>query len=151
LCAATVGTLIVALLPFWLVDRDDLVFSLITFRAQLIVAGGNVWGALFGTPLEPAALGIAQHYDSLVGLGVALGLCAIVLTCRPDLDRGSRDVYGLLVLTTLCFALFIKTLWPYYFLEPYTFAAIWWLGGSNAASSRRAWWLTVLLLVGIVA
>jgi hypothetical protein len=151
LCGATVATLVAVLLPFWIVDRDDLVFSLVTFRSALTVAGGNVWGALFGTPLEDGAIGVAQRYDSLVVLGVALLICALVLTFRPDIDVGSRDLYGLLVLTTLCFALFIKTLWPYYFLEPYTFAAIWWLAGAALAPSRRAWWLSISLLAGIGA
>ncbi|HEV8192393.1 MAG TPA: hypothetical protein VGP82_13080 [Ktedonobacterales bacterium] len=151
LCSATLATLAAVLLPFWLVDRDDLVYSLVTFRAELTVAGGNVWGALFGTPLENAAISIAQRYDSLVVLGVALALCALVLTFRPGLDVGSRDLYGLLVLATLCFALFIKTLWPYYFLEPYIFATIWWLGGVGVAGPRRAWWLAIALPAGILA
>lgn len=145
------ATLVVVLLPFWLADRDDLIYSLATFRSELTVAGGNIWGALFGTPLENAAYSIAQRYDSLVVLGIALLLCALVLTFRPDIDVGSRDLYGLLVLTTLCFALFIKTLWPYYFLEPYTFATIWWLAGVGTAASRRAWWLAIALPAGIVA
>lgn len=150
LCSVTVATLAVVLLPFWLVDRKDLIYSLVTFRAELTVAGGNVWGALFGTPLENAAIGIAQRYDSLVVLGVALLLCALVFTFRPDLDVGSRDLYGLLVLTTLCFALFIKTLWPYYFLEPYLFAAIWWLSGVSTAVRRSSWWLSIVLLAGLL-
>jgi hypothetical protein len=151
LCSATLTTVAAVLLPFWLVDREDLVYSLVTFRAELAVAGGNVWGAFFGTPLENTAIGIAQRYDSLVVLGVALALCALVLTFRPNLDVGSRDLYGLLVLTTLCFALFIKTLWPYYFLEPYLFATIWWLGGISTAATRRSWWLAIALPAGIVA
>lgn len=150
-CAATAATVIAVLLPFWLADRDDLIYSLVTFRAKLPVSGGNLWGSLLGTPLAPTAVGIAQRYDSLVVLGAALALCALVLTFRPRLDIASHDIYGLLALTSVCFALFIKTLWPYYFLEPFTFASIWWLAGVNSASSRRAWWLTAALPAGIVA
>jgi hypothetical protein len=37
-------------------------------------------------------------------------------------------VYGLLAVAAACVPMLAKTSWPYYLLDPYVFAAIWWLG-----------------------
>jgi hypothetical protein len=130
----------VGLLPFYLADRSDLIFSLVTFRGPLPVGGGSIWYLAVGTPYES----LAQRYDTAAVLGAALLLGAFVVFARRDLETGARDLYGLLALSGLCFPLLIKTTWPYYFLDPYIFMAIWWLGGAGA---WRPWarWLGMLL------
>lgn len=145
---AAVAAVAAGLLPFWLADPYDLSYSLATFRDQLPVGGGNLWGLARGTPYES----IAQHHDSLAVIGVALLLCALVLLARPTLASGSRDVYALLAITSLCFPLLIKTLWPYYFLEPYVFIALWWLAGAARARARArgVWWLGILLPAAVI-
>jgi hypothetical protein len=132
------------LLPFWLVDRSDTLYSLVTFRTNLIVGGGSIWGLLLGTPLQ----GIGLRYDSIVTVGAATILTLITLRMRPDLDVTSRDIYLLLALSGLCFPFFIKTLWPYYFLDPYVWFAGWWLAGGRVLPGRQGWmiWLAGLLL-----
>ncbi|MBF6591333.1 MAG: hypothetical protein IVW57_12520 [Ktedonobacterales bacterium] len=135
LSGATALTLGLGLLPFWLADRGDLIYSLVTFRGQLAVGGGSVWGIALGTPLGA----FAQHNDSTVVLAAALLVTVLTLLVRPDLDFGSRDLYALLAITAFCFPLFIKTLWPYYFLEPYVFITLWWLAGAPRAGERARW------------
>ena len=122
--AALVATVGVILLPFLLVDGRDVVYSLVTFRSGLPVGGGSLWGLTLGTPLES----FGQRYDGVIVLLVSLLLTGIVLLRRRDLTLASPALYLLLALSSLCFALLIKTLWPYYFLEPFTFLTIWWLG-----------------------
>src|SRR5262249_44171821 len=67
---------------------------------------------------------------------------------RRDLDIGSSDVYLLLAVSGLCFPLFIKTLWPYYFLDIYMLLALWWLAQWRLVSDARSriFWLAALLL-----
>ena len=45
---------------------------------------------------------------------------------------------GLVTVASCCFPLFAKTVFPYYLLEPYVFAAIWWLARPGSARNWRA-------------
>jgi hypothetical protein len=142
--AATVGAI---LLPFLLVDGRNVVYSLVTFRSGLPVGGGSLWGLTLGTPWES----FGQRYDGVSVLLVSLLLTGIVLLRRRDLTLASPALYLLLALSSLCFALLIKTLWPYYFLEPFTFLTIWWLGAMPYPAGRfRTWfrWGLALVLPG---
>jgi len=118
---AFAATLLVVLGPFLLVDRQDVIFSLVTFRSALPVGGGNLWGLAQTAGWQ----GIAQRYDSAITLGAALLLTLLVLAARRDLTLRSPDLFGLLTLTSLCFPLLIKMFWPYYLLETYFYAAVW--------------------------
>jgi hypothetical protein len=140
LSASAVATVALGLLPYYLADRSDLIFSLVTFRGPLPVGGGSIWYLAVGTQYES----FARRYDTAAVLGAALLICVIVVFARRDLEPGARDIYGLLALCGLCFPLLIKTTWPYYFLDSYIFMAIWWLGGARA---WRPWarWLGILL------
>lgn len=142
--------LALGLLPFWLADRNDLLYSLLTFRGLLPVSGGSITGLAQGTPLQA----FAQAHDSAVVVGAVLLLSIVTLALRRDLDVASRDTYALLGLASLCFPLFMKTLWPYYFLDPYVFLALWWLAGVQPLRRPVAWalwWLGLLLPCGVIA
>jgi hypothetical protein len=142
-----VAALVTALgvLPFWLGDRADTLYSLVSFRGQLPVGGGSLWGLALGTPLESFAL----NHDSLVVVGTsALIALAACLHCR-SLDVGSYELYALLGVTSFCFPLQIKTMWPYYFIEPYAFVSLWWLASYPRVQgwTRCRWtWLAGLTL-----
>jgi hypothetical protein len=141
---ATAGTVGAVLLPFLLADRSDVIYSLVTFRGQLPVGGGSFWGLTLDTPLES----FGQRYDGFIVLLVSLLLTGIVLLRRRDLTLASQALYLLLALSSFCFALFIKTLWPYYFLEPFTFLAIWWLGAMPTPVERfRVWYRWGLAII----
>lgn len=134
-------------LPFWLADRADVLYSLVTFRASLPVGGGSFWELFQGTPLY----GIGMAHDSLVAVALALLVTLLTLRLRPDLDVSSREVYALLALCGLCFSLTIKSIWPYYFLDTYVLLGAWWmtaLGQTQRVNTSAAWvrwWLGGLL------
>lgn len=134
--AALIGSasLVAALgiLPFWLADRADIVYSLLTFRASLPVGGGSFWDVLQGTPLYS----FGRAHDSLVAVALALLIALATVAVRRDMDTSSRDVYALLALCGLCFPLAIKTIWPYYFLDGYVLLGVWWLSALGAAQRQ---------------
>jgi hypothetical protein len=130
---ASGATLALGLLPFYLADRADLIYSLVSFHPLLSVGGGSLWGVFLGTPLED----VAQLYDSQIVLGVAALTTVVTLALVRDLDLDSPHVYAVLALANCCFALFIKTLWPYYFFDGYVFVSIWWLAQAGRATDRR--------------
>jgi hypothetical protein len=147
---AVVGSVVPVLgvLPFWLGDRADTLYSLVTFRSELGVGGGNVWGLAIGTPLEA----FAQAHDSLVVLGASVLIALVASLARPSLDIDSQALFALLAVTSFCFPLLIKTMWPYYFLEPYVLISVWWLAGLPRVGLRpRLLWLIGLVLpVGVL-
>ena len=135
--AALVGTMAAVLLPFAIADGRDLLYSLVTFHGRLPVGGGSFWGLTLGTPLEA----FARQYDSATVLVVAALLSVIVVLWRRDLTLASPALYLLLALSSLCFPLLLKTLWPYYFLEPFTFLAIGWFAAAPSLGDRLRVWL----------
>jgi hypothetical protein len=144
-----VGTLALGLLPFALADRSDLVYSLLTFHGQLPVGGGSVWGLTLGTPLET----VAYRYDSFFVLGSSLILSVALLVWRRNLRLGSADMYALLAISGLCFPLFLKTLWPYYYLDAYMLLALWWLAqaaGLKSWGARIVWFCGAILPLSAV-
>src|SRR5487761_2465120 len=146
------ATLLLGLAPFLLADGHDVIFSLFTFRAALPVGGGDLWS------LSSAALvlAVAQRFDALITLIFAALLILLAHVARSDLDLDTPDIYGLLALASFCFALLIKTLWPYYFLESALLATVWALAAmprrtetrpTPSAGAWRAWallWLAPL-------
>jgi hypothetical protein len=137
-------------LPFWLGDRIDTVYSLLSFRSQLPVGGGSLWGVTLDTPLDAFAL----IHDSQVVAGAAFLVALAAGLARRTLDVNSRELYALLAVTSFCFPLLIKTMWPYYFIEPYVFVSLWWLasfpGVRRWARQRWLWLAGLALPVAIV-
>jgi hypothetical protein len=133
--AAAAGAVTVGLLPFYLADRADLIFSLATFRGALPIGGGSIWALAVGGPFE----NLGQAYDGACVLAYAVLISVVVALVRRDLGPRDRDVYGLLMLAGMSFPLLIKTVWPYYFLDLYVLSAAWWLAAPGPWASVRRW------------
>lgn len=146
LIGASVLTVALAMAPFLIADRSNVIFSLITSRRDLPVGVGSVWRLTVGGPYEQ----LAQHADTIAVLVAVLVLSLALLAARPRLQLAEADVYGVLAVVGLCFPLLAKAVWPYYFLEPYVFAVVWWLAGTGR-HFKIAWlgpaFLTVASLV----
>ena len=129
--ALTAGAVSIAgFAPFFASDFKDTWFSLIAFRAKAHVLGGTFWG-LFPS-LEP----IATRLDGLVVLAGAATAVALIARRRPGLSMSVPDVYGLLTLAALCSAVFIRSLWGYFWIEPFVFGAVWVLSTAETATPR---------------
>ncbi len=137
-------TVALGVLPFWLADPKDTVYSLVTFRGLLPVGGGTVWFALNGTPW----IGVAQRDDSYAVIFAALIVTLALLLARRSLSVRSRDLYALLGIVALCFPLLMKTLWPYYYLDASIFFTFWWLAGARHLTD---WQSRLIWLGGVMA
>jgi hypothetical protein len=120
-------TVALGLLPFWLADPKDTIYSLLTHRGSLPVSGGSFWQLVVGTPYES----VPQQVDVLFVFGLAVLVSLVVIVARQDLEPSSPDFYGLMALAALTLPLLAKSVWPYYFLDAYIFGAIWWLGQAS--------------------
>jgi hypothetical protein len=137
LAAGGAITVSAGLAPFLIADQSDTIFSLVTYRPALGVGGGNIWSLSDA----PQFLAIGQQYDSALAIGLVLLLTLAFLAFKRDLTVASPDFYLLLALTSLCFALLIKTLWPYYYQEAALLATVWALArlARPLAAQRRPW------------
>ncbi len=126
------ATVALGLLPFAVLDRSDLIYSLVTFHGLLPLGGGSIWGVVSSTPLAT----IGNHYDTLFVIGASLLLSLFLLVRFRNLRLGSPDVYALLAVSGLCFPLLLKTLWPYYYLDSYMLLALWWLASARWLAER---------------
>ena len=129
LVSATAACLVAGLLPFWLADRQDLLYSLVTYRSSLPISGGSLWFALRAAPWA----GAVRAGDTWIFLGAAVVLCAGAVAHRGGSLAPPR-IHGLLAVAALCVPMLAKTSWPYYLLDPCVFATIWWLARPSG------WW-----------
>jgi hypothetical protein len=143
LAGATIATVLVGVLPFYLADPIDVVHSLLGYRGGLAVGAGSIWSLARGTTFE----GLAQHADLAFVATVAVGL-NLWLAARPG-GLSGRTLYAGLALAAASFALLAKTVWPYYFLEVYVFTTIWATSQTGPAARRLKLLLPPIVVAGL--
>jgi hypothetical protein len=142
LAGAAVVTAAVVIAPFLLANRSGVVYSLVTYRGELPIVGGSLWVAFLGSGWDA----FVRHSDAVLFMGAALVLSVAALVWRPRGGWATPRVYGLLAVAAACVPMLAKTSWPYYLLDPYVFAAVWWLGCPGRVVS---WRLAVPLLLAV--
>jgi hypothetical protein len=126
------GTVGAILLPFYLHDKTDLLFSLSGFRAALTIGDGSFWSFFRYTSLETTV----QSWDSLTGIiGATLVCAAIIWACGVRSDEPA--LYAVICASSLFFPLTIKAIWGYYFMDPliWSFAFL-----VTRPALRKRWW-----------
>ncbi len=119
LAGVMVGVGLVGIGPFFLFDRQDTMFSLIQWRGGAQI-GNSVWSIFIGTPLGS----LAKHLDLPTAILVAMALAYIAFR-RFSVRMNSQNLWGLIALAALLVPLLSKTVWPYYYAEPFVFIVIW--------------------------
>ncbi|MFZ2032385.1 MAG: hypothetical protein WAW53_01375 [Candidatus Dormiibacterota bacterium] len=131
---AAVVTIAVVMAPFLLADAQSVIHSLITARTTLPIDGGSFWIVV----RDASWAGIIRSGDVYIGAAVAIALVAVALRRNPTVARTHAGIAGLLTVASCCLPLFAKSVFPYYLLEPYLFAVLWWLGRPGNAFNWRA-------------
>lgn len=119
--------------PFFFADGPSVVHSLVTYRGDLQIAGGSFWLVARNT----AWAAVVEHGDMHLIVALVAGLTSVIIWLRPNQATTTVGIFGLLTVAGACFPMLAKTTYPYYFLEPYVFAAIWWLARPGAALNWR--------------
>jgi len=119
--------------PFFIADASALVHSLVTYRADLPVGGGSLWVVTRGGPLA----GFVQRGDGYLIVGAATALSAAIAWRRRSMPNSIAGLLGALTVASICFPMLAKTVFPYYFLEPYVFSVVWWFAASRSALTWR--------------
>jgi hypothetical protein len=140
------GTVLLGLLPFALANASDLFFSLVTYRGDLPLAGGSILALMAGTPVE----GVARHADGLLVVAAVLSVAVLVARRRgPGIWGDKRATYGVLALVATCFPLLAKTVWPYYFLDPYVFLVVWTAASPALRRGLQSWRVLALPIAAL--
>ena len=119
--------------PFAVADGGSVLHSLITYRAMQPIGGGSFWAL----PLGPTWQSLAMHGDTYFAIVLGVTICGVISIRGGGLAPTWSNAAGLLTVAAACFPLFARTAFPYYFLEPYVFAVVWWLARPGAASNWR--------------
>jgi hypothetical protein len=133
LLSVTAITAVVGFAPFFIADGANVTHSLITYRGDLPIGGGSFWVAALGTSWA----GFAQRSDGYLIFAVAAILSLVIVRLRPRVPTTTAGFFGLLTLVSACFPMLAKTTYPYYLLEPYAFATMWWLARPGSAVNWR--------------
>jgi hypothetical protein len=131
---AAAATISVGLIPFFLADANAVTHSLITYRGSLPIGGGS----FLVIARETAWAGFVRGGDVYLAVAVALALTGLTLRRKPAVATTHAGLAGLVTVASCCFPLFAKTVFPYYLLEPYVFATLWWLARPGSARTWRA-------------
>jgi hypothetical protein len=127
-------TIVVVMAPFLLADAQAVTHSLLTYRGSLPIGGGSFWIVV----RDASWAGVIRSVDVYIGAGIAMALVVVTLRRNPTVARTHAGFAGLLTVASCCFPLFAKTVFPYYLLEPYLFAVLWWLSRPGSALNWRA-------------
>lgn len=142
LFVATAATAAIGLAPFLAADGSHTIYSLLTYRGQLPIGGGSLWLVAYNTGWA----GLVERADGYLVLVIVAALCGATLRLRRSAASTITGLAGLLTVATACFAMFAKTVLPYYLFEPYVFGAVWWLARPERVLTWRV--AVPLLLTG---
>jgi hypothetical protein len=116
--------------PFFLFDRKDTVYSLVSWRGGAEIGGNSIWtifkydGTQAQSPLAYALDHFARRLDMYVVVAVVVVL-AILAVRRLGVSPYSREAWAVLAIAALAVPMLTKNNWPYYYLEPFVFLLIW--------------------------
>jgi hypothetical protein len=120
----------VGVAPFFLFDRANAMYSLVSWRGTAEIGGNSIW-SLFryaGTQAASPLLYALDHFARRLDMYSVIAFVAVVAYLaarRLRISAYGRDAWAVLAIATLAVPMLSKTNWPYYYLEPFVFLLIW--------------------------
>ncbi|HEV8191747.1 MAG TPA: glycosyltransferase 87 family protein [Ktedonobacterales bacterium] len=115
--------------PFFLFAPRDTLYSLVQWRGTAIIGSDSIWTlfAYDGTNTHSIRYlldAVARRVD---GYAVLLVIVVVALAAarRLHISAYSRDAWAVVAIAMLAVPLLSKTVWPYYYLEPFLALLIW--------------------------
>lgn len=113
--------------PFALADPADVKYTFLSWRGGAPIGSDSIWTlfAYTGTShLRSLINAGAKRLDTYTVL-LFVVVVAFLAVRRLRLQLGDRDLWALLALAMLATPMLSKQVWPYYYLEPMLFIAVW--------------------------
>ena len=114
--------------PFFLFDRRDAVYSLVTWRGGSPIGGNSIWSA--SSTLTSADLPPRYALDHLVRrldtptIFVFIALFVFLAVRRLRASPYGPEAWAIVTVGAIALPLLTKRNWPYYYLEPFIFLLI---------------------------
>jgi Glycosyltransferase family 87 len=116
--------------PFFRFDRADALYSLVTWRGGAPIGGNAIWslvrydGTAHASPVRYSLDHLARRLDMYTVI-LFVALVALLAVRRLRISAYGREAWAVLAIAALAVPMLSKTIWPYYFLEPFVFLLIW--------------------------
>jgi hypothetical protein len=127
---AAAATAAAGVAPFFLFDRKDTIYSLVSWRGGAEIGGNSIWtifkydGSQAQSPLAYALDHFVRRLDMYTVLLVVIVVAALAVR-RLRVSPYGREAWAVLAIATLAVPMLTKNNWPYYYLEPFVFLLIW--------------------------
>jgi hypothetical protein len=127
---AAAGVAAVGFAPFFLLDRANATYSLLTWRGGAEIGGNSIWtwfkydGPQSASPLRYALDHAARRLDMYTVIVVVVVVAVLAMT-HLRISAYGREAWAVLAIAALCVPMLTKNNWPYYYLEPFVFLLIW--------------------------
>lgn len=114
--------------PFFAFDTKDTAYSFLTWRGTAPIGGNSIW-ALLAAPDNATGLRhtldvAARRLDQPAAIIFVLAISALA-AIRLRISAASREAWAVLALAALAVPMLSKTVWPYYYLEPFVLLLVW--------------------------
>lgn len=124
--AALVG--VAGMLPFFLVYPTDTIYSLVTWRGGSQIGGNSIW-TIFAYSGNDGSIrhllnAVAERLDTYSVLLFIL-VVAFFAARRKGISAYGTDAWAVIAIACLAVPMLTKTVWPYYYLEPFVPLLIW--------------------------
>lgn len=129
-CCVAVGIALAGLSPFFLFDRRDAVYSLVTWRGGSPIGGNSIWsvflyeGTQAQSPLRYALDHLVRRLDTPT-IFVFIALFVFLAVRRLRASPYGPEAWAIVTVGAIALPLLTKRNWPYYYLEPFIFLLIW--------------------------
>jgi hypothetical protein len=114
--------------PFFLFDPHNTIYSLVTWRGSSQIGGNSIWSIFAysgdGSSIRHLLNGIAERLDTYSVL-LLIVIVAFVAARRRHISAYSTDAWAVIAIACLATPMLSKTIWPYYYIEPFVALLIW--------------------------
>jgi hypothetical protein len=124
------GVAAIGFAPFFLFDRANAMYSLVSWRGGSEIGGNTIWalvrydGTRAASPLRYAIDHFARRLDMYTVL-LFVAIVAFLAVRQMRVSAYGREAWAVLAIATLAVPMLTKNNWPYYYLEPFIFILIW--------------------------
>lgn len=118
----------VGLLPFFLFDPHDTIYSLVSWRGSSQIGGNSIW-SIFAYSGNDGSMrhllnGVAERLD-MYSVLLFIVIVAFLAARRRGISAYGTDAWAVVAIACLAVPMLTKTVWPYYYLEPFVPLLIW--------------------------
>ncbi len=143
---------VLAMAPFFLLDRADAVYSFVTWRGRAQIGANSLW-VLFdldspsGGSVRRIVAAVVRRLDvpSMLPL---IALVAFLASRRLRISAYSPEAWGVMGIGALALPALTKLNWPYYYLQPFVLLLIWEFG--TMRDRRSELWRWPVLTIGFL-